>query len=416
MTAMIAGWASSAPTSAPRRPLRVCLASMAPFVGGAEVAAERLGVGLRDSGHDVLMVLGTQNEVYDRMARVGLQCVHAPMYFTDKWHWLRYRQARQRLRRLFRQVRPDIVHSNDLPTHQIVSDALRGTGIPEVCHHRWFFDGTAVDWLNKFGCLHHVFVSQALMEGLIADSTRLRDSSRAILYDGLTLPPRPTPVSRRQARERLGLALDRQFVVFAGQIIERKGVADLLRAWCLIDPSVRQRADLVLLGDDVAGKGRYRVEMESLARKLNCPARFLGFQKDVSDWLLASDIAVVPSHSEPLGNATLEAMAVAVPVVGSAIGGIPEMVVHEQTGLLVPPHAPDQLAVAIGRLLLDPAARTAQGERARKSCEDRFSLQAHVAATLEQYRLVIDKRRRIAPGAGNPRARLPTRKPTISSV
>ena len=101
--------------------------------------------------------------------------------------------------------------------------------------------------------------------------------------------------------------------------------------------------------------------MESLARELKCPARFLGFQKDVNDWLLASDIAVVPSHSEPLGNATLEAMAVALPVIGSAVGGIPEMVVHEETGLLVPPHSPDQLAAAIGRLLCDPAARTCPG-------------------------------------------------------
>ena len=224
--------------------LRISLASMAPFVGGAEVAAERLGVGLRDAGHDVLMVLGTRNEVHGRMTRAGLRCVHAPMYHTDKRHWLRYWLARQRLRRLFRRERPDIVHSNDLPTHQIVSDALRGTGIPEICHHRWFFDGIAVDWLNKFGCPHHVFVSRALMDGLIAGSPRLRDSSRAVLYDGLTLPPRPTSDGRRQARERLGLPLDRQVVLFAGQIIERKGVADLLRAWCLLEPSVRQSADL----------------------------------------------------------------------------------------------------------------------------------------------------------------------------
>ena len=52
-------------------------------------------------------------------------------------------RARQGLRRFLQCERPDVVHSNDLPTHQIVSDALRGTGIPEVCHHRWIFDGAA---------------------------------------------------------------------------------------------------------------------------------------------------------------------------------------------------------------------------------------------------------------------------------
>ena len=77
--------------------------------------------------------------------------------------------------------------------------------------------------------------------------------------------------------------------------------------------------------------------MQGLAAVLGCPARFVGFRKDVPDWLTAADLAVVPSHVEPLGNATLEAMACGLPVVGSEVGGIPEMVVHEETGLLVPP-------------------------------------------------------------------------------
>src|SRR5690349_7241433 len=160
-----------------RQRLKVCLVSMAPFVGGAEVAAERLGVGLRDAGHDVLMVLGTRNEVHDRMAAAGLRCVHAPMYFTDKLHWFRYWRARRGLRRLLRQERPDVVHSNDLPTHQIVSDAVRGSGIPEVCHHRWIFDGVAIDWMNKFGSARHLFVSKALMDELTANSAKLRAAS-----------------------------------------------------------------------------------------------------------------------------------------------------------------------------------------------------------------------------------------------
>src|SRR3712207_71991 len=108
------------------RRLKVCLASMAPFVGGAEVAAERLAGGLLGAGHDVLVVLGTRGPVQERMERAGLRCAHCPMYLTDKWHWLRYVRARNRLRRVLRHQRPDVIHSNDLPTHQIVSDAARG--------------------------------------------------------------------------------------------------------------------------------------------------------------------------------------------------------------------------------------------------------------------------------------------------
>jgi len=210
-----------------------------------------------------------------------------------------------------------------------------------------------------------------------------------VVYDGLPLPPPPTPVARRRARERLGLPADRAVVTFAGQIIERKGVADLLQAWGLLSPPLRVASELLIIGDDVEGKGKYRVAMEGLARELGCPARFVGFQKDVATWLLASDVAVVPSHAEPLGNATLEAMALGLPVVGSAVGGIPEMIVHEETGLLAPPRAPEQLAAALARLFADPALRSRYGEAGRRRCETYFSLEAHTRAVLAEYRQVL---------------------------
>src|SRR5437868_15251468 len=90
------------------RPLKVCLASMAPFVGGAEVAAERLALGLREEGHEVCVILGKQAEVMERFQRAGLRCVFTPMYFTDKWRWWRYWRARQRLRSLLQREQPDV--------------------------------------------------------------------------------------------------------------------------------------------------------------------------------------------------------------------------------------------------------------------------------------------------------------------
>jgi len=118
---------------------------MAPFVGGAEVAAERLALGLQAAGHDVLVALGKRGPVQERMERADLRCLHCPMHFTDKWRWLRYARARARLRRAMRGYRPDVIHSNDLPTHQIVSDAARGLGIPRICHHRFPFGDKAID-------------------------------------------------------------------------------------------------------------------------------------------------------------------------------------------------------------------------------------------------------------------------------
>jgi glycosyltransferase involved in cell wall biosynthesis len=369
--------------------LRVCLASVAPFLGGAEVAAERLALGLQEAGHDVLVVLGSGGTLLDRMQLAGLKCVHRPMYSTDKWHPWRYIQARDRIRHLLRRHEPDVIHSNDLPTHQIISDAARGLGIPRICHHRFPFDGAALDWLNKYGAERHLFVSGALMDDLCRESDRLRESPRAVVHDGIPLPPRPDRDDRNWARARLGLPVDRTIAVFVGQVIEVKGVADLIRAWALLDAATAGRSELVIVGDDVRDGGRYRFEMEALARALGCPARLVGFQEDVWTWFRASDLAIVPSHVEPLGLVVLEAMACELPVIGCAVGGIKETVLPEETGLLIPPHSPEHLAAALARLLVDGATRHRFGERGRRRCEEHFSLQAHVGHVLDEYRWVL---------------------------
>ena len=371
------------------RPLKVCLASMAPFVGGAEVAVERLAIGLREFGYEVFLLLGRSGPVQKRLELVGLRCTVLRMYHTDKWNWPRYWLARRALSQELRREQPDIVHSNDLPTHQIISDAARGLGVPRICHHRFPFPGAAIDWLNKYGAERHLFVSRALMNENCAASALLQASPGAVVYDGLQLPPLPTAEARSHARSRLCPTDDRPMVLFAGQIIERKGVADLIRAWSLLEANVRGSVQLVIVGDDVAGSGAYRVAMVQLARKVGCPARFVGFQKEVGEWLLAADIAVVPSHVEPLGNATLEAMSYGLPVIGGDVGGIPEMVLHERTGLLIPPTSPARLAEALHRMILDPQERQRFGAAGRKRCEELFSLRAHAQAVGEEYRIAL---------------------------
>jgi glycosyltransferase involved in cell wall biosynthesis len=374
-----------------KRQLKICLATLAPFVGGAEIAAERLALGLQEAGHEVLLVIGTRGEVISRMQQIGLRCIFLPMYFTDKWRWWRYHRARKNLQQLLKIEEPDVVHSNDLPTHQIISDAALRLGLPRVCHHRFSFSGEAIDWFNKYGAERHLFVSRALMEELCKSSARLLASKRAVVYDGLFLPEQPTEPMRQRARCELGLSSQKVLVTFAGQIIERKGVADLLQAWALVDSSVKNHAELLLIGEDLQGNGRYRMEMQQLVSHLQCDARFFGFQKDVGKWLVASDIAVVPSHVEPLGNATLEAMSYALPVLGCTVGGIPEVIVHKQTGLLVPPYNPKQLAGAITRLICSKELRVSYGFEARKRCEQIFGIQAHVKNVLNEYAKILKK-------------------------
>ncbi len=378
--------------------MKICLASMAPFLGGAEVAAERLAMGLRDAGHDVSVFLGKRGEVYERMEKAGLRCIYLPMYFTDKWHLLRYWRARNRLRGLLRRERPDVIHSNDLPTHQIVSDAARTLGTPRVCHHRFPYDGACIDWLNKFGAERHLFVSESFMADMIGQSANLRDSDRNVVHDGIPVPNFPLAGDRQRVRKRLGLPLDRQIVLFAGQMIEVKGIADLLRAWALLETKLKERSILVLVGEDQQQQGAYRRAMEKLAEVLNIRVCFTGFRPNVADWQMAADVAVVPSHVEPFGLVTVEAMSYGLPVIGTAVGGLCETIVAEETGLLVPPRSPEQLAQALTRLLTSAATRQQFGEAGRRRCEEKFSIEAHTQKVLEEYNQVLHQRQEVCSG------------------
>ncbi|MCY2985812.1 MAG: glycosyltransferase family 4 protein, partial [Planctomycetota bacterium] len=171
---------------------------------------------------------------------------------------------------------------------------------------------------------------------------------------------------------------------FAGQVIERKGVKELLDAWKKID-SEKYQAQLVLIGDDIQNDGAYRKQMQTYASSEGIDATFMGFQRNVPEWLQAADIAVVPSREEPLGNATLEAMATGLPVIGTLAGGIPEMIQTEQTGLLVQVNDPDGLANALQRLLEDPGLAQKLGQAGRIRCERIFSIGKHIDAMIDVF-------------------------------
>lgn len=170
-------------------------------------------------------------------------------------------------------------------------------------------------------------------------------------------------------------AVDRS-ILFVGRLVQRKGVNHAIRAL----GAVRQRtpARLVVIGD-----GPERTRLEQLAREVGV-ADHVEFRGRVSDDELrrayaAANAFVLPSvldareDTEGLGVVLLEAMNYSVPVVASEIGGIPDIVQHERTGLLVPPGDEGALAEALSRVLLDAALGNALAEAGRRLLRESFS-------------------------------------------
>ena len=182
-------------------------------------------------------------------------------------------------------------------------------------------------------------------------------------------------------RETFWLPTNAPIVGCIGALVEHKGHRYLVHAAADIVRAVPE-ARVVILGE-----GELRVELTRLIHELGLERHVLlpGFRPDVLSLLKAFDVFVMPSITEGLGTSILDAMACSKAVVASAVGGIPEVVEREATGLLVPPRDASALGAAIVRLLRDPAlaARFAAAGRAR--VEQRFTAERMVQETLDVY-------------------------------
>jgi glycosyltransferase involved in cell wall biosynthesis len=207
-----------------------------------------------------------------------------------------------------------------------------------------------------------------------------RDARFAVIPNGVDLSRFDTP-SGADVRGELGLPAGAPLVGVIARLEPEKGHRHLLAAW----PSVlagQPDARLLVVGDG------------SLARSLRAQARrlgvgdsvvFTGRRDDVAALTAELTVAVLPSLREAQGISILEAMARRLPVVATSVGGIPEVVTSGVNGLLVPPADPDALADALVRLLGDAPLRRRLAIAARRTVEERYSLDAQVRQTEAVY-------------------------------
>ncbi len=194
--------------------------------------------------------------------------------------------------------------------------------------------------------------------------------------------------------EQYGVDPGRPAVVFVGRVTRQKGLPVLLRAADRIDPA----AQLVICAGQ-ADTPELEAEVASLANLLR--ARRSGViwlsgmlaKREVIQLLTHATVFVCPSLYEPLGIVNLEAMACGAAVVGSRVGGIPEVVADDETGLLVPPGDDGALAEAINALVRNPARAAAMGQLGRKRAVTEFGWPAVAAQTAALYQELAGRRR-----------------------
>ncbi|MCX5829587.1 MAG: glycosyltransferase family 4 protein [Deltaproteobacteria bacterium] len=200
-----------------------------------------------------------------------------------------------------------------------------------------------------------------------------RDEKFTVIHSGVDLTAfSESRVNAPAMREKLGIPPEAFVVGTAGRLTSIKGQRYLLEAEALISP---RKPDIffVFLGD-----GELAPELSQMVSSLGIKnVMFLGWRQDVPGVMSTFDIFVLPSLNEGMGKVLVEAMALGKPIVASDVGGIPDLVTHNQNGLLVPPADVEGLAHSINVLLHDPIKRKEMGDRGKVVAAD-YSAEAMV--------------------------------------
>lgn len=359
-------------------------------MGGSERHLTGLLPGLAQAGIDVEMcVLGTgEADLFVgqlRSAGVPTSVVPAGPDVNPL--------AVARIVQAIRRARPHLVHTHLIhgDTHGQLAARVLSVATVSTFHAAPPFylrepvrtAARAVARLSRRTIAISTHVGRFLVEHRLAPEDRVR-----VIHYGIHARDwQMTEEERRETRAALGLSDEDLVVGIASRVVPEKGHADLIDAMARARGQLPSSPELKLL---VAGNGPLRASLEARAAASLPPGsfRFLGFTADVRSFANSCDVfafPTTPAIGEGFGMAALEASAAGRPVVGTAVGPIPEVVADGVSGIIVPPGSPRDLADAIVRLATDAGLRRRLGEGGYRRAETMFGFDRMVERTIGVY-------------------------------
>ena len=376
------------------KPLKIGITCY-PSVGGSGILATALGEELARRGHEVHFIS------YERPFRLseGAPRVHFHPVEVSVYGLFKYPDytlpLSVKMAEVSRDFHLDILHVHYAVPHAtaaiLAKSMLEPSGQPKVVTTLHGTDTTLLGHDPNYGpAIRHALGHS---DAITAVSKYLQGETQRLLGDDLKIDvihnffvPRAARRTREEVRRELGVSDGEALVLHSSNLRPVKRVDLLLEAAARIRP--RESFKLVILaGEDFA-------PFAQEVRRLGLEGRVVVREKvnDVEEYLQACDLGLVTSESESFCLSILEAMFFARPSVSTRVGGIPEVIDGQGTGLLVPFGDADALAREVSALIQDPARRAAMGQAAQNFAQERFSADAIVPLYEALYRRVLAAR------------------------
>lgn len=361
-------------------------------IGGAEKLVTNLA---RQAGaYDLDLTVVSLSRAFAQVILDELTACGATYVFFPAPHLLDMKRL-IRLRRYLRRGRFDLVQCHLGYANIVGVLCARWAALPVIATlhstgNLADYPHAAILWLEGFilRFLAHRVVAVGQM---VAEAFRSRVAPKEIrvIFNPAPLMPSFTPQQRRAVRRALTGSASRPILISVGRFAPPKGYHDLIEALAMLRET---RPDFVMV---MAGDGPLfdEIRQAAIQKGLQEQIRFLGFRNDVPLLLSAADIFVSSSHWEGSPLAVLEAMQAGLPVVATGVGDIPH-IVGSEAGMIVPPHAPHQLADALAALLNAPQRQTQMGHAAQVRVRQEYSPEAWMQKMTDLYAELLRLKRR----------------------
>lgn len=339
-------------------------------IGGSEKLTVGWAVGMQRRGHEVAIAFGFDDALAPQARAAGIELFQVSRSdlmspTLPRWAW--------ELRKTIRAFRPDVIHAQSVRSAVCARLAAPRLPLLVTVHGIRRSDEALASFLFRLTNVKLTAVSEPSAEGL-------RRQRWAPAVEVLTAGLDVGQVQEDAAREEPLALIGEPSVCCVARQEPAKGVDVLLRALVVVSRAL-PRAGLT-----VVGPGSQQNVNRTLAGELGVAdrVRFVEAADNAAPYLAAADVVVLPSRREGLPLVALEALALERPLVATEVGGTPSVVVHGQTGWLVPPEDEDALARAILASLRDPEEAVRRGRAGRRLVEERFSARA-MLDRLESY-------------------------------
>ncbi len=372
-----------------QRPYHIAHLLPWPSVGGVECATLRIAQAVGDAEfRSTAFCLDQAPLVRNFFESAGFETRTYEPVPPSYRHPTNHLRESLRLAREFRRHKVDLVHCADMLASFYAATAGRLARIPVLCHIRVREDAISRRDQSFLRLVHKfAFVSQDTWKHFAYSVSPHRGS---VIYDGIDIEGETDRAeSRRSVCAEFGLPTDAKIIGMCARVAPQKDYKTLVEAARRV-VAAHKNARFLIVGD-FSSTPQYRAHYEKVREMLVAHGVapffvFTDFRRDVRRLLSAMDIFVLSTHREGLPLVILEAMAQGLPVIATNVDGIPEIVTHEQTGLLHAHENAEELAGHLLALLADEERAHTLGRAARTHVETHFSRRQFAMSMSDLYR------------------------------